>query len=282
MNNECKYCNKQFSNKFTLKNHQNNAKYCLELRKQDNNNFQCVYCKKTLASKWSLENHYDSCIDKFKIELKQRDKEIISYKEYINKLELQNKDLLHEIKDLAKFALDKPTYDQRNTTTNKTIDNRVLNMVPMDITEDRLLKVLQEKFTENHLMKGQKGLAEFCLENNILINQEGKFLMKCTDPSRKIFVYLDEEGKLQKDVNADRLTKMLNEPVKEVTKRLYDDIRDQYFDNQNFNEEIEEEAKEDPDEERLNYATAKVIEITSLKKNNSEFVKNLIPPLTTS
>jgi len=300
----CEYCNKQFSNKGNLNLHQKTAKYCLELRelnKIENKGYlQCEYCKSNFSRKSTLTQHLKNCKEKDFTELTQKNKMLLKklqeseknnavYEEKIENLnqriadyKSEVKDLMNQLVDLADKAIDKPTYDQRNTTNNntKTIDNRVLNMVPMDITQEHISKILHEKFTENHLMKGQKGVADFCLENNILINPEGKYLMKCTDPSRKMFIYIDEDGKLQKDVNANRLTNMLNEPVKEVTKKIYDNIQDRYFDNQTF-DEIEEE-KENPDEEKLNFATTKVIEITNLKRNNSEFIRSIIPPLTTN
>ena len=88
---------------------------------------------------------------------------------------------------------------------------------------------------------------------------------------------------MQKDVNAQRLTKMISDPVKKVTKKIYEDIQDRYFNNYNPDEDEEEEKEEEAqevDEEKLNFVTDRVIEITSLKKDNNEFVKNLIPPLT--
>lgn len=286
---ECNFCNKKFSNKFTLKNHQLNAKYCLEIRKQDNNNFTCMYCKKNLSSKWSLDNHDDFCVDKYKILLQKKDDKINEQQNYINQIEKQNTELLNQIKDLARFAIEKPNYVTNNelsdnrtinnsNSNNKMIDNRVLNMVPMNLTQDSIHQALENKFTENHLMKGQKGLAEFCIEH-ILITPERKMLMKCTDPSRKTFVYIDEEGKIQKDINADRFTKMISEPVNNVTRKIFKDLQDRYFETLNNANNNDEDTN---DEERLSYATDKVVEITSLKSNNNEFIKNLIPPLTTN
>ena len=104
---ECEYCKKNFSNKFILKNHQLNAKYCLELRKKDNENFKCSYCKKNLASKWSLDNHLDNCVDKFKMLLEEKEIDIIHYKESILKLEIQNKELLLQIKEMAYTAIER-------------------------------------------------------------------------------------------------------------------------------------------------------------------------------
>lgn len=289
---KCEYCLKIFTTKNSLNIHNQSCKKKIDysyqsILKEEKEKLIDFYELKMKEKDKQNEKDKESIINAYKTIVTDKDRLLKEKDEQINKLLEEKNELIYklqnQVKDLADKAIDKPTYDQRNTTntSTKTIDNRVLNMVPMDITPEGLLKILQEKFTENHLMKGQRGVAEFCLENNILINSEGKFMMKCTDPSRKMFIYIDEDGKLQKDVNANRLTNMLNEPVKEVTKKIYDNIQDRYFDNQTY-DEVEEEEKENTDQDRLNFATTKVIEITNLKRNNSEFVRGIIPPLTTS
>jgi hypothetical protein len=275
--NECKFCNKKFSNKFNLKNHQNNAKYCLELRKQDNNNFRCLYCKKNLSSKWSLDNHLDNCVNRLNTEIELKDKEIIQYKNYIEKLENQNRQLLIEMKDLALKAIEKPTYgeytENRSITNsnNKMIDNRVLNMIPMNLTQNQIEETIGSKYTESHFMKGQKGVAEFCLKN-ILTSPDKKLMLKCTDPARKVFIYVDDEGKIQKDINADKFIGLIEEPVKKASKQIYLNIQDRY-------ENPDEEEGYVVDDDRLNYATQKLVEISNLKSDNGEFMRRIIPSI---
>jgi len=264
---ECEYCKKSFSNKFTLKNHQLNAKYCLEIRKKDNENFKCSFCKKNLASKWSLDNHLDNCVDKFKILLEEKEKDILHCKENISKLENQNKELLQQIKDLASIAIDKPNtinnnHNLTNNSNNKMIDNRTLNMIPLDLNQENLKRTLEEKFTENHLINGQKGVAQFFVEN-ILVSDDNKYMIKCTDPSRKMFIYLDSEGKLHKDMNAFKLTHIISDPVIDISHKLVNELPDKYPD----------------DMDRVDYAMNKFVEIVNIKTDNNEFIKNLIPSL---
>jgi hypothetical protein len=264
---ECEYCKKSFSNKFTLKNHQLNAKYCLEIRKKDNENFKCSFCKKNLASKWSLDNHLDNCVDKFKILLEEKEKDILHCKENISKLENQNKELLQQIKDLASIAIDKPNtinnnHNLTNNSNNKMIDNRTLNMIPLDLNQENLKRTLEEKFTENHLINGQKGVAQFFVDN-ILVSDDNKYMIKCTDPSRKMFIYLDSEGKLHKDMNAFKLTHIISDPVIDISHKLVNELPDKYPD----------------DMDRVDYAMNKFVEIVNIKTDNNEFIKNLIPSL---
>jgi hypothetical protein len=276
---ECEYCKKVFATRGNLNFHKKTAKYCLNLRETDNEAIKCQYCSLTFTRKSGLQSHLISCKEKDYFQYKNQ---IESLQEIIKSLKEENKELKNQIIDLASKAIEKPNnhiINHNNNSNNKMIDNRTLNMVPFTLTPESIQKTFEEKFTENHLMKGQKGVAEICVEK-MLKDKDQKYLLKCTDPSRKIFIYIDEDGKIQKDVNADKLTKMLYEPVKHVTKNIYNELQTNYFDKQNFKSEEDDENMNNEDEERLSYATDKVIEITSLKSNNLEFVRGLIPPLT--
>jgi hypothetical protein len=288
----CEYCNKSFGTKSSLIYHQKTAKYCLELRGEKKMDIICEHCEQKFSRKSNLVCHYNSCVKKMINEShKPFYSKIEQYKEQLAYLKEEISELKRLNHELAIKAINKPSYITNNelsdnrtinnsNSNNKMIDNRILNMVPMSsLTPEKILKCLEENFTENHLMKGQKGVAEICVEK-MLKDKDQKYLLKCTDPSRKIFIYIDEDGKIQKDVNADKLTKMLYEPVKHVTKNIYNELQTNYFDKQNFKSEEDDENMNNEDEERLSYATDKVIEITSLKSNNLEFVRGLIPPLT--
>ena len=135
-------------------------------------------------------------------------------------------------------------------------------MIPLDLSQENLKKTLEEKFTENHLINGQKGVAQFFVDH-YLISEDQKYMFKCTDPSRKMFIYLDDEGKIHKDINALRFTKNISDPVIEVTHNMLNELPDKYPD----------------DNERMDYATVKFMEIANIKNDNNEFIKNLIPPL---
>jgi len=58
------------------------------------------------------------------------------------------------------------------------------------------------------MIQGQKGVAKFAYDT-MLKDEEGKLKYICTDPSRQIFQYKNEEGEIQKDVKAKKLTKAL-------------------------------------------------------------------------
>ena len=173
-----------------------------------------------------------------------------------------------QIQELASLAIDKPNtinnHNLNNNSNNKMIDNRVLNMIPLDLDQENLKKTLEEKFTENHLINGQKGVAQFFVDH-YLVTEDKKYMIKCTDPSRKMFIYLDNEGKIHKDVNGFKFTKNISDPVIEVTHNMLNELPEKYPD----------------DNGRIDYATIKFMEIANIKHDNNEFIKNLFPPLIT-
>ena len=299
----CTFCQKEFSTKGNLKLHQKSAKYCLTIRGESEvqENFNCEYCDDIFIRKSILYTHYEICKNKKEIEHKkeiedlkikhlnkiknletQYKKEInilnIKHEEQLEKAEQQIKDLQNQIKELASLAIDKPNtinHNVNNNSNNRVVDNRTLNMSPFNLTEEKIMHILKEKFEEKHLMRGQESLADFCVEN-ILVTADKKFLYRCSDPSRNHFIYLDEKGKIQKDINGHHLIQLINEPVRQRTRELYQECSDRYFDSEN-NEENEEQT--DKDEDRLMYISNKVVEITSLKNNNSKFLNRLKAPI---
>jgi hypothetical protein len=65
----CEFCNKTFNSKYTLNNHIKTAKYCINIRKNNNiettelSTFDCNFCYKTFTSNESLKKHLIICIE---------------------------------------------------------------------------------------------------------------------------------------------------------------------------------------------------------------------------
>ena len=161
------------------------------------------------------------------------------YKEQIK--ELQNK-----IERMATKAIEKPT--------NQT--NLFLN--PIDLSQEHITKMIQEKFTKEHFYDGQAGVARFAVDN-ILKDKDGKLGYICTDPARQIFKHINSEGELKKDVRASKLTKKL---VKDVKKVSGDIVLKKMKE--------EKESKFDKDA-CFNFLTKKMDEIAIIDDDNSKF-----------
>ena len=81
----CQFCNKEFSSKITLYQHQQKAKYCLTLQGVTNSNYQCDYCEKSLSTRERLITHINICKNKQKKE--EVDRQNVEKDGYISKLE---------------------------------------------------------------------------------------------------------------------------------------------------------------------------------------------------
>ena len=95
---ECTHCENNFSNKHTLLNHQQTAKYCLKIQKKEYvTKNKCEGCKKTFTIVSDLNIHRKICkadavVEQYKLELYEKD---LSNKQL--QLQLYEKDLF--IKD---------------------------------------------------------------------------------------------------------------------------------------------------------------------------------------
>ena len=216
---QCEYCNKILSSKQNLVIH---TKKCEIIQVKDE--FKCEFCKKELSTRQKLEYHKNICnvkkekedeetketIKKKDNELKEKDKIIIklktqneSFKEQLEKLEKNYKDLQNKLDKIANKAVDKPTIT--NNTTNNTL-NISSNIDFNDI--ERIQNIINNKLTINDVITGQKGLALFTKEH-ILTDEEGNLAYICTDPSRHIFKFKDEDGEIKKDIETKKLTEYL-------------------------------------------------------------------------
>ena len=120
----CQFCNKLFSSKSSLNNHQKTAKFCLKL--QDDNNkqlttFNCEYCCKLLTSKQNLNIHLLKCKNRLSDTLrKEKDDDIESLrKEKYEEIESLRKEKDEEIESLRKEK------DEEIESLRKEKDNEI-------------------------------------------------------------------------------------------------------------------------------------------------------------
>jgi hypothetical protein len=225
----CEFCNKEFKSDKILKTHQTTAKYCLRIQNENISeiltNFKCEYCDKFFTTKLHLSRHNKTC-NNLKIIKKKEDEniirnleeEIIKLKTIIDQLEkkdndyqkqLEKKDIFYqkqitELQDklerLASKAISKPTIQTNNTINHKCSSLAILNLDNNDIKQK-----VEKSFTIDHYRNGQKGVAEFTL-NNVLKNDKGELAYKCLDYARRTCGFKDENGECHKDARANILT----------------------------------------------------------------------------
>ena len=246
---ECKYCKRKFTTQGNLVKHQKTTKFCLKLQNEMNSeetviiSYGCVYCKKEFTSNHHLNNHQNNCIEKFKKDIadlndiiNQKDKE---RNEKIDKLSQQLSAAQDRIQDLenqlktARLEIENEIIKERNIKLESTVEeiakqpknqqinnNKIIITTPLDLSNHKVQEAIQNGFSHEHLTMGQKGIARFAVDN-MLKDEHGKLKYICTDPSRQVFQYKNEEGKMQKDVRATKLTKaLLDADIKQTSHKI--------------------------------------------------------------
>ena len=208
---KCEYCDKILSTKQNLTNH---LSVCLEKKDKElnelKNRIDSELKEHTQKELKDLRELREEIFEKDKIMIKintqlenykeQLEKQEENYKEQLEKQEEQIKYLQEKLDKIANKAIDRPT-----NVTNTTNNNNLNIMSSLDFNNfDRIKDAIENKFTVNHVVDGQKGLAKFMVDT-ILTDEEGNLLYVCTDASRNIFKYKNTDGEINKDVEAKKL-----------------------------------------------------------------------------
>jgi hypothetical protein len=242
----CEYCNKVLATSATLKIHQARTKYCLTIQQKTKvvceevvcAEVVCTYCSKSMAKR-NLSRHLISCKDKkvqngIQGKLDEANKRIIT-------LEAENRLLLSSKECVEKIA------QQPKTTTNNM---KLTILSALALSEDRVRRVVEDSFTRNHFLEGQKGVARFAVDH-LLKDDQGKLNYICTDPSRHTYRFKEGDNEI-KDVKGKRLTTALAPPVSDKSHRLA----------------VEEMGE---DLEKLNICSENFSDIKGMNDDNSDF-----------
>ena len=269
--NICQYCQNQFTHDKNLKIHQKTAKYCLEIQKEKNNDskFACDFCDKEFTRKHNLDNH--NCKVKKDMEeknmrslleneyikkiLEERDKQLLEKDRIIMEKDRQLEKLQNIISNIAVNA--KPITHNTNNTTNIVVNNNRLDLNNID----RIQNVLDENLDGNVLCHGQKGLARM-IYDKLLKGEDGKSIYKCVDPSRHNFEYVNQDGNIERDVKANKLTNALIKG--DICKKAIDVGTDLWKKDDGSTDDMRYQAFSD-----------KVLEVANIKKDDSKFRSEL-------
>ena len=243
----CEFCQKEYTTKGTLNYHVKTNKKCILLRGETVESkefFNCEYCDFKTLNKSGLKLHL--CKNKTEFQIKQEnlvligenkkmEKTIKLLEKQIKKTEIEGVLKLKEATD--NFEKEKSKLEEKikthevhlfalsskatTTTSNVRINNIYNNLEPLDLSDERIRNEVEDNFTDNHFNDGIKGVARFTKDYILKSNEEGKTKYICSDTSRGIFKYLDENGLLQKDLKASRLKNSIQAPIKKKSHTMF-------------------------------------------------------------
>jgi hypothetical protein len=278
---KCLDCDKSFSSKRRLDEHSISCKIYIQkifekCQKLENNEVQL---KQVILDK--ERQLKDILID---FENKERQlKQIILDKERQLKdilIDFENKEkYMKELLEKANNTIaDIAKQPKINNTTNIKGNQNIQNLLTTYKTyeeqtdRNRILSVAKETDMEKYFWRGQKGLAQFCVEH-IAKTQDGKMIICCTDPSRGRFKHVNDNNQICEDLDARSFTSKISEPIKEVVEEVHNNIQ------KGIEDKLvkEEECDQNFLNSKKNLALEKYIQLKNIDNSqyNKEYKKEL-------
>ena len=218
---KCEFCDKEFSNKYILHNHQKTTKYCLDIQsKLLETKYNCKYCKKNFTTEQRVISHSQICKNKLINieELVKNNNEILYKNKELEKELLEKNNKIKELEDKLYKILEK-SVDKPTTTTN---NNYIEKIEKLEIISPSFLNEQAQYLTIDHIKNGAQGYSNFFLEHQL------KDRVICTDFSRRKIKYKDENGDVITDPEMNSLSILLFSSIKdrnqELTERYMDEL----------------------------------------------------------
>ena len=210
---KCEFCDKEFSNKYILHNHQKTTKYCLDIQsKLLETKYNCKYCKKNFTTEQRVISHSQICKNKLINieELVKNNNEILYKNKELEKELLEKNNKIKELEDKLYKILEK-SVDKPTTTTN---NNYIEKIEKLEIISPSFLNEQAQYLTIDHIKNGAQGYSNFFLEHQL------KDRLICTDFSRRKLKYKDEKGEVITDPEMNSLSVLLFSSIKDRNKDL--------------------------------------------------------------
>ena len=269
INFECQFCSKHFTTQHNLNDHnivckekdkkqyQNklkeievqNIEYKEKLEKQ-RQDYEEKLEKQRTAYEEKLEAQKQECVTKLEKQRTACDEKLEAQKQdYIAKLESR----LEKFENVVTNIASEP---KTVKTTNVVVNNNTLNL-----SQEHVTKVLDEHFTKEVVAGGQKGLAKMVREK-MLIGPDGKPMYVCVDSSRQTFEFTNNDGDVERDVKAKKLTKaLINSKIQQKAAEV--------------GNQIWTKADGHVDPTLYEYCSPKVMELACFEKDDSKFRSEL-------
>jgi len=274
----CTSCNKEFKNKYTFKNHMEKSKKCIKERGLEiTSKYICESCNHVSMQKSDLQVHLKICT-KYIIDLQKTEYDLMIIK--LNKTfdektqqMILDQNRLHQIiaeqqSTIAKLEAKLEKFENvviaaasEPKTSVKTTNNVVVNNNTLNLSQEHVTKVLDEHFTKEVAAGGQKGLAKMVREK-MLTGPDGKPTYVCVDSSRQTFEFTNNDGDVERDVKAKKLTKaLINSKIQQKAAEV--------------GNQIWTKADGHVDSTLYEYCSPKVMELACFEKDDSKFRSEL-------
>ena len=199
----------------------------------------CDFCNKELSTKFNLSKHLSICKIKQNYEnetyyrsLKENyDKKIQSLKENHEK-EIQS--LTEQLKEFKSQIFEIAKQPKTTTTTTTNNNNQRINIINQlavyDITEEKVIKEIDENFSNEVFHGGPKAIVDL-VRNRIIIDPEtGKSKLFLSDKNRLNAKYLTDTGEIEIDLGCEKTYNMIKNPLLSANDKKLLKLREQYID----------------------------------------------------
>ena len=281
----CNFCLNKYSSKSNMLMHQKTAKKCLILRNIPlvEYSYKCEHCNFVSVRKSSLTSHQSSCKKMKKETYEILEKEAVKKDTEINnltkiledkektiiRLEKELKECKDQLKDNFNMIASRPNIVNTTNTTTK-----INNLIIADFKESTIRDKVESNFTLEHLNDGLRGVAKFT-KDHIVNSDDGNPKYICSDPSRAVFKYKDENGVVQKDVKATRLKNAIKDPIITKSKKLFIDENSRLFDSIANNDDDDDENNERMNEQ-ITVLKDNFLKVKNIDDNQSDYAKEMV------
>jgi len=225
MEHKCNFCEKTFTTKMVLKNHQAKAKFCLKLQnKKPEEIYECLHCLKKFNVKYNFDLHIAShSSDPIFIQLLKYQEESKKLKET---LEQKEEEVKIKLENFQKILDDKneqiKVYQEQNEKLLlKAVSAPKVKNTYNTVNIENFTAMTDEHFQNNakhltieHIKNGAHGYATF------IVKYPCKDSIVVADRARKTIKYKDENNELCVDFEARNLLTKISKAIDPINREL--------------------------------------------------------------